>query len=62
MREAVLDLWSTLPFTLMNYQKVTIHVLDLRYDFLIPNENLDDYVKVVVKFMQRDEIEKILER
>ena len=41
---------------------INTRVLELRYDFLIPNENLDDYVKVVVKFMQRDEIEKLLER
>ena len=37
-------------------------MLDLTYDLLIPNENMDDYVKVVVKFMQKDEIKKLLER
>ena len=37
-------------------------MLDLTYDLVIPNENMDDYVKVVVKFMQKDEIKKLLER
>ena len=41
---------------------INTRVLDLRYDFLIPNENMDDYVKVVVKFIQRDEIEKLSEK
>ena len=41
---------------------INTRMLDLTYDLLIPNENMNDYVKVVVKFMQQDEIKKLLER
>ena len=41
---------------------INTRMLDLTYDLVIPNENMDDYVKVVVKFMQKDEIKKLLER
>ena len=41
---------------------INTKTLDLEYDFIIPNETLEDYVKVVVKFMQRDEIEKLSEK
>ena len=36
--------------------------LDVAYRFSLPYENMDDYVKVIVKFMQRDEIEMLLEK
>ena len=36
--------------------------LDVTYRFSLPYEYMDDYVKVIVKFMQRNEIEMLLEK